>query len=501
MKDREALAIRPSAPLRSLRRERSSCVGVYTHVLPSFGNPQDLRDIEERLANAPDDVELLFARGCALDLLGRNNDARDAYIAVIKREATHLGALSNLGTLLYNAGYRSAARLTYSEVLKHHPRDLRTLVNLGNALLESGDLAESRHAYEAALSVDAEFAPAHQGLSHVLARLGDREAAELHRQIGFSAMPVSVGAFRGEGMPVSLLLLSSAHRGNVPVDVPLDDRTFLMIKLFTDYYDPELPLPPHDVVFNGIGDADLCAGSLAAAQALLETHKTRAINPPECVRTTGRAQIVERLRGIDGLIVPRIREVDRAALLRLDRFPVLVRAPGFHTGEFFELVGEQAELEDVAARLPGERFLAIELLDARGPDGVYRKYRVLAIGGTLYPVHLAHSTKWKVHYFSADLVRTNEAIAQEEAFLSDMRGAIGERALRAIEVAAARIGLDYFGIDFALDREGNVLLFEANATMRAVVPIDTDPNEARRRAAIAANAAFRELVLRQANRS
>ena len=41
----------------------------------------------------------------------------------------------NLGTLLYNAGYRSAARLTYGEALRHHPRDLRTLINLGNALL------------------------------------------------------------------------------------------------------------------------------------------------------------------------------------------------------------------------------------------------------------------------------------------------------------------------------------------------------------------------------
>ena len=45
------------------------------------------------------------------------------------------------GTLLYNAGYRSAARLTYNEALKHHPRDLRTLINLGNALLENNDLA------------------------------------------------------------------------------------------------------------------------------------------------------------------------------------------------------------------------------------------------------------------------------------------------------------------------------------------------------------------------
>jgi Flp pilus assembly protein TadD len=104
-------------------------------VLPAFGNPQDLLGIEERLERAPDDIGLLFSRACVLDMLGRNDDARDAYIAVIRRDGTHLGALTNLGTLLYNAGYRSAARLTYNEALKHHPSDLRTLINLGNALL------------------------------------------------------------------------------------------------------------------------------------------------------------------------------------------------------------------------------------------------------------------------------------------------------------------------------------------------------------------------------
>jgi len=103
-----------------------------------------------------------------------------------------------------------------------------------------------------------------------------------------------------------------------------------------------------------------------------------------------------------------------------------------------------------------------------------------------------------VHYFSADQVRTPEAIAEEEAFLTDPRAAIGERATAALETAAQRIGLDYFGIDFALDHNGNALFFEANATMRAVVPGPDDPSIARRNAAIAANAAFRDLVLRSA---
>ena len=470
-------------------------------MLPAFGNSQDLRDIEERLEQTPDDIGLLFSRACVLDMLGRSNSARDAYIEVIKRDGKHLGALTNLGTLLFNAGYRSAARLTYQEALKHHPDDVPALINFGNALLESNELDSARQVYEHAIARDPDSAQAHQGLSHVLGRLGLEEEAERHRQIGFMVMPVVVSAFRGEGMPVSLLLLSSAFRGNVPVEVPLDDSTFMTIKLFTDYYEPDLPLPPHDVIFNSIGDADRCQSSLEAAEALLQAHNATAINPPSAVLGTGRVEMAQRLRGIDGLIVPRVENVAREGLERIERFPVLLRPPGYHTGEFFELVRDRDELAQIAATLPGDRLLVIELLDARGADGHYRKYRVLSIGGTLYPIHLARSSQWKVHYFSADQVRTPEAIAEEEAFLTDMRGAIGERAMRAIEAAAQRIGLDYFGIDFALDKDGNALFFEANATMRAVIPLEKEQADARRHATIAANRALRDLVLRAAGAS
>ncbi len=250
------------------------------------------------------------------------------------------------------------------------------LINFGNALLEAQELDAARQIYERAIACDANSAQAHQGLSHVLERMGLEEEAERHRQLGFQAMPVVVSAFRGEGMPVSLLLLSSAFRGNVPVEVPLDDNTFMTIKLFTDYYEPDLPLPPHDVIFNSIGDADLCRSSLEGAVRLLEANDASAINPPADVLETGRVEIAQRLRGIEGLIVPRVENVAREDLGRIERFPVLLRPPGYHTGEFFELVRDRDELARIAASLPGETLLAIELLDARGADGHYRKYRV-----------------------------------------------------------------------------------------------------------------------------
>lgn len=114
--------------------------------------------------------------------------------------------------------------------------------------------------------------------------------------------------------------------------------------------------------------------------------------------------------------------------------------------------------------------MVIEYLDARGPDGKARKYRVMCIDGQLYPLHLAISESWKVHYFTAEMSGNTSHQAEEAAFLTDMPGTLGPKAMRAIEHIQAALGLDYGGMDFALGREGEILLFEANATMLIKAP-------------------------------
>lgn len=442
------------------------------------------------------EIERLFEHACALDRLGRNDEARDAYVAVIKRERSHVRALAKLGTLLYHTGYRAAARMTFGEALKYDPNDLRMLASFARSLYENQQFAEANVVYRHALTIDPGFAPAHQGISHVLERLGDYDAARVHRERGFTALPISVGTYRGQGRPVVVLAISSAHHGNVPLGDALDDRRFLTIRLFADYYDANVPFPRHDAVFNAIGDADRCQDSLAAAERLLQTNHLTAINPPAAVAQTRRVQIAERLNGIDGLIAPKMRELSKDGLGAIERFPVLIRPPGYHTGEWFEEAGDPARLEQLAASLPGERLLAIEKLDARGADGTYRKYRVLVIGGHIYPIHLVRSSNWKVHGFSADRPDASEGDTEERAFLTQTRDALGPRAMAALEEAARRIGLDYFGIDFGIGAHGDVLAFEANATMRAAVPVAGEPgfSEPRRSAALAAVTALRDLV-------
>ncbi len=193
------------------------------------------------------------------------------------------------------------------------------------------------------------------------------------------------------------------------------------------------------------------------AAALVAGAALPAINDPAAVRETRRSAVAERLGGIAGVIAPRTVLLPRHALAgelaaRAYRYPLLLRAPGFHMGENFELIAAPAELDGAIERLPGDDLYAIEFLDARGADGKFRKLRMLFVDGGLYPVHLAISPRWNVHYFSADMRDVPEHRAEEARFLADPRAGLGH-AYAALDVRDA-LGLDYGGIDFGRSAAG-----------------------------------------------
>jgi glutathione synthase/RimK-type ligase-like ATP-grasp enzyme len=55
---------------------------------------------------------------------------------------------------------------------------------------------------------------------------------------------------------------------------------------------------------------------------------------------------------------------------------------------------------------------------------------------------------------------------EEAAFLSEPESVFSAANYRALSTIRERIGLDYFGVDCALDRDGNIVVFEVNASMR-----------------------------------
>ena len=470
-----------------------------------------LKDAEARLRNRPGSVPIMFERARLLDRLGRTDDARLAYVEILQRDASHFGALNDLGMLLFKAGLRQDAFTCFNAAVAAHPREAIGHANLGFVMLRAGETERAREHYETAVSLDPSNAEARRGLALALEALGEREDAAVHREIGFGSAPLVELPYRGEGRGVRVLLLVRAGPGNVPTDRFLDDRTFAVSKLVADSYRPSLSLPEHDLVFNAIGDADVKDDALVRAAEISERSQAPVINAPAAVAVTGRVRNAQRLRGIDGVVVPQAAAYAKSVLLapgaidRLDsdgfHLPFLLRAAGFHTGEHFERVERHEDLGPTAARLPGDDLLAIEFAGVRSADGNARKYRVLFIDGQLYPLHLAISPNWKVHYFSAAMADHAERRAEEERFLTDMTAALGARAVGALERIAAALDLQYAGADFTVDAAGNVVLFEANATMIVPVP-DVDPRWDYRRGPVARiEDAVRAMLLTRSRRA
>jgi hypothetical protein len=107
----------------------------------------------------------------------------------------------------------------------------------------------------------------------------------------------------------------------------------------------------------------------------------------------------------------------------------------------------------------------------------------MMIGGQIYPLHLAISRNWKVHYFTSDMADKPDHRAEEAQFLENMPAVLGETATTALLRIHDALGLDYAGVDFGLAANGDLLLFEANATMVIAVP-DSSERWAYRRSAI-----------------
>jgi glutathione synthase/RimK-type ligase-like ATP-grasp enzyme len=463
---------------------------------PRLGQEARLTELEALLARqspGSDTIDLEVERAALLGALNRRGEAQQAFIDILRRAPTHFSALNQFGTLLTEMGAIDAACRVYSEAILHHPANPMARVNLANLLLRANRHGEARGHYETALQLDGDYAPAHQGLGAVLADIGDRPSAQHHFRRGFRDHAVSTLPYRGTKPPVRLLQLVSSGGGNIPTASFLDDCTYLASIVVADHLDPRTALPPHQVIFNTIGDADLCGPALQAAIRLIARTTAPVINDPVAVMRTGRIDNARRLGKIVGVVTARTVAMARDMLAGPDgaaslaekglAFPLLLRSPGYHTGRNFILVEAAADLPAAAAGLPGDELLAIEYLDARDENGNARKYRVMMINGAIYPLHLAISRNWKVHYFTSDMADQPGHRLEEARFLADMPAALGDKAMAALERIRDALGLDYAGVDFAIGRNGDLLLFEANATM-VIAPPNQDERWAYRRDAV-----------------
>jgi tetratricopeptide (TPR) repeat protein len=457
----------------------------------------ELQDIESRLQSDPDSTDLSFRRATLLAQTGELVAASKELIQILQREPSHREALNKLGGVLVSTRHRGAARLTYKEAVRLYPNDPTSRANLGHFLLEDAEEVEAheqteealrlrreaREHFEHALRISPGFEKCHEGLAYVLGLLGEEATAAWHRREAFKTRYVIPLPYCGRGTPLSVLKLVSTLGGNVKIQRFLDQRFFQTHIILPEFYDPRTPLPEHQLVVNAIGDAETSYAALTAAQSVLALTSAPVVNPPAVALATSRSNNALRLAMVPGVVTPGTATFPRERLNAADavttlaahgfEFPLLLRAPGFHTGLHFLRVDGPEALPEALAKLPGQELIVMQYLDARGPDGKTRKYRVMFINGQMYPLHVAISSHWKIHYFTAEMAESAEHRAEDAAFLENMAHSIGPLAIEALRQIQSVLGLDYAGIDFGLDAQGRVLLFEANATM-VVNPPDSD---------------------------
>lgn len=373
------------------------------------------------------------------------------------------------GLLLHAQGRLHDAADAFRSALAAYPDRAELRMNLATVLLELGRHADAQAELEAVLKREPDDVAAHLALYdlHQIAgrpqRALEHQARALARQTLFS-----VPAPR-EARSLLILLAPGDWQANVPVDFLIDRETTTLHKLYlvNERQARETPLPQADALMVGIAESDDARATLPLAQIVIDRLGRAPINPPSGILRSGREQAAQALQNVPRLHVPAVQRRTRADLesCTSDAFPLVVRPVGSHAGHGLERIEDAAALQEYVRNAAPDEFFTMPFVDYAMPDGYFRKYRIIIVDGVPYPYHLAISPRWMIHYYNAPMQEHAWMRAEEERFLTRFETVFDEGQRNALRVIAGRLDLDYVGVDCSLDRDGNVLLFEADPAM------------------------------------
>jgi len=205
----------------------------------------DLAAVDTRLVDQPNSTDLRSERARLLFELGRVDEAKAQFLAILQRHGRHFSTLNNFGVLLHRTGATEAASRAYRAAIALEPGNPIGHTNFADLLVQSGDLQTARTHYEQALRTDPQFRSAHRGLAVVFGSLGDTERARHHQARQYAGQPLESFPYLGTSEPIPILVLMSAGIGNLPWLDLVDNRVFAITTLATEFFDASQPLPPH----------------------------------------------------------------------------------------------------------------------------------------------------------------------------------------------------------------------------------------------------------------
>ncbi len=338
----------------------------------------------------------------------------------------------------------------------------------------------------------------HLHVSAILHFLGKKEEARKVLEAGVSIRPYALKAgksdhqariFRLRGMQNAYFNLGKGRAGfkmkmtggGFSNSYLIDPNSYLTINYLVHGKNllNDKRLPKFDIILNAIADTDVEEDSLkVVSEFVRENPEFPMINDPEMVMQCSRDKNFRRLNDIDGIIFPRtvrlpakeysLKVLETFISLNGFSLPFLVREAGTQTGKSFALVDSLQALQERLANPARFDFYLIEYVEELFRGEFYRKLRFFFIDGYLYPVVCHIDRIWNVHGSNRKEIMAEHGwmMNEEKQFLDDPESYLGSDIYNRIKSLHEVVGLDFFGVDFTVTDQGDVLIYELNPAMR-----------------------------------
>jgi hypothetical protein len=266
--------------------------------------------------------------------------------------------------------------------------------------------------------------------------------------------------------------------GNTPIEFLLEGSGIELQTLYVvDGVELPMPLPDHDVAIVIASDSEECRDALRKIELKMARWPRPLLNPPHLVRNLDRDKLHGLLDGIKGLEIPATACVTRAQLSDVAgsnigmaaiaaklQFPIIIRPRGSHAGVGLARIDDGAGIANYLAGRPEGEFFVTRFVDYADEDGLFRKYRIVLVDGRPYACHMAIADRWDIWYLNAGMAFSESKRNEEAHFMRSFDSEFALRHQAALAAMADRIGLDYFTVDCAENKDGELLIFEADNT-------------------------------------
>lgn len=328
-------------------------------------------------------------------------------------------------------------------------------------------------------------------LSTILQLRGDRELGlNIQRQALAiqQVYAVDSGAPDTESIRLLAIMGEGDLMANSPIEFLLEDAE-VMLDIVYVTKELELPkiLPEHDVLFVAIAESEQNIPLLKKIAKDIASWPVPVLNNPLHIAALSRDNCGVLLKSVAGLEMPATIKVARDMLEKLGRhelrmsdmlddgdFPVIIRPVDSHAGQGLQKIEDAGEIAGYLSGVKNEEFYVSRFVDYRGPDGLFRKCRIVLIEGRPYICHMAISSDWMIHYANAGMADSETKRNEEARFMREFDIDFALRHAAAFKGINERIGLDYLGMDCAETMDGKLLIFEVDSCMivHALDPVD-----------------------------